>query len=135
MTNDLLMAAFEDATLSEVELNHTNHVRLGWLYIRRDGLLGALEAFPAALRRYAAAHGKAGLYHETITWAYLILIHERLAHHRDDRWSVFADANRDLFDRSPSILDRYYDREFLASPMARTTFVLPRIKADRESRD
>ena len=123
----MLMEAFEDSTLPEAELNHANHVRLGWLYVRRDGLLGALQAFPAALRRYAAAHGKATLYHETITWAYLMLIHERLTYHQDDPWASFAEANRDLFDRSPSILDRYYDRELLASPLARTSFLLPRI--------
>jgi len=129
MTDDLLILAFEDATLPEAELNHGNHVRLGWLYVRRDGLLGALAAFPAALRRYAAAHGKPGLYHETITWAYLILIHERIALRPDGGWTSFADENRDLFTWSPSILDRYYDREILFSPLARGTFVLPRIAA------
>ena len=58
-----------------------------------------------------------------------------MAYHEEDRWSVFADANGDLFDRTPSILDRYYDRELLASPLVRATFVLPRIKGDLESRD
>jgi hypothetical protein len=126
MDDDLLLAAFEDATLSEAALNHGNHVRLGWLYVGRYGLPVALERFSAALRRYAAAHGKAGLYHATITWAYLILIHERMALSPEGPWSDFADANPDLLTWSPSILDRYYDRELLASPLARATFILPR---------
>jgi hypothetical protein len=126
MTNEDLIAAFEDASLSDAELSHRNHVRLGWIYVRRDGLLLALATFPAALRRYAAAHGQATLYHETITWAYLILIHERLALNPHGSWCEFAEANGDLLDRAPSILERYYDPEVLASPLARATFVLPR---------
>jgi hypothetical protein len=132
MTDAQLIASFEDATLSESDLDHSNHVRLGWLYIRRDGLLGALAAFPAALRRYAIAHGKAALYHETITWPYLILIHERLAGHLNEGWLPFTESNRDLFDRSPPILDRYYDKEILSSALARTTFLLPRLPGDRQ---
>src|ERR671924_257817 len=32
-----------------------------------------------ALRRFAAHHGKHGLYHETVTAAFLALIHQRMA--------------------------------------------------------
>jgi hypothetical protein len=64
-----------------------------------------------------------------------MLIHERLARYQEDRWTAFSEANRDLFDWAPSILDCYYDRELLESPLARTTFVLPRISSDHGRRD
>ena len=62
-----------------------------------------------ALRRFAVAQGKPGLYHETITTAYLLLINERLdGAGRDLPWDAFADRNPDLLSWKPSVLDRYY---------------------------
>ena len=45
----------------------------------------ALARFSKVLRRYAASLGKADRYHETITWAYLLLLNERIRRgpHRD----------------------------------------------------
>ena len=45
---------------------------------RFPGLEG-IRRFSEGLERFAAASGKPGLYHETITWAFLLLIGERLA--------------------------------------------------------
>ena len=47
--------------------------------------LDALARFTAGLQRFATFHGHPGLYHETITWAYLFLIHERMADSRARR--------------------------------------------------
>ena len=82
--------------------------------------------FSNALRAFATAQGKPGLYHETITTAYVLLINERL----DDRarelsWNDFAALNPDLFAWKPSILDRYYRPDTLKSDKARRTFVMP----------
>jgi hypothetical protein len=44
---------------------------------------------------------------------------------RDGSWESFAAANPDLFSWGPSILDRYYTPETLASDAARATFVTP----------
>ena len=40
---------------------------------------GALGEFSTAIKRFADAKGATGLYHETITWAFLLLIAERQA--------------------------------------------------------
>ena len=40
-------------------------------------------------------------------------------------WGEFARRNADLLVWSPSILDRYYEPETLASDRARRVFVLP----------
>jgi hypothetical protein len=54
------------------------------------------------------------------------LINERLdGRPRDDTWTDFADANGDLLTWRPSVLDRYYEPETLASERARRTFVFP----------
>jgi hypothetical protein len=116
-----LVAGFAGATLSE--FHHRDHVRLAWLYLRREPLLPALHAFVRDLRRFAAAKGKPGLYHETITWGYVFLIRERMR--EDEDFDGFAVRNPDLVQRSPGVLDRYYRPETLASERARSAFLLP----------
>jgi hypothetical protein len=120
-----LLDGFERATLSADQFGHAEHVRTAWLFVRRDGLPQALASFPTALRRFAQAHGAPKLYHVTITWAYLLLIHARQQAGRSDNWDDFAAANNDLLSWKPSVLDDYYRPETLWSEFARHTFVMP----------
>ena len=117
--------AFENGTLPEGSFRHREHVRLAWFYLRRLPPSAALARFSDGLRRFAASLGKSGLYHETITWAYLLLIRERMERGQQGSWSDFARANPDLLAWKPSILDRYYREETLRSEIARRVFVLP----------
>ena len=117
--------SFEDGTLPGSAFHHRDHVRLAWLYLERYPALEALTRFAEGLKRFAAAQGHAGLYHETITWAYLFLIHERKAAAGTETWEEFAARNPDLLGWNPSVLDRYYDRETLFSDRARQVFLMP----------
>jgi hypothetical protein len=120
------VAAFEACAIASSDFHHGDHVRLAWIYLREHSLIQAIECFTTALQRFAAHHGVAGLYHETITWAYVVLIHERMQREGAPAdWESFRAANRDLFDRKPSILDRYYAPGTLMTNFARRTFVLP----------
>jgi len=125
MDDPAFLDAFEACRLDE--FHHRDHVRVAWIYLRSYPLLTAIEKFAAGLRRFAAAHGKPEMYHETITWAYLLLIHERLARTPGGAgtWEEFAASNPDLVAWSPSILERYYSKETLASELARRVFLLP----------
>lgn len=125
MTDAEFLGSFEDCTLPNTSFHHRDHVRLGWLYLRRYPALEALARFTEGIKRFAAANGKPGLYHETITWAYLLLIHERMARSEDGTWEEFAQRNPDLLVWNPSVLDRYYEKETLGSELARRVFVLP----------
>jgi hypothetical protein len=126
--NDLeFVTAFEACTIGNADFHHEDHIRLAWIYLREDSLLGAIGRFTASLKRFAAHHGVPGLYHETITWAFLLLIHERATGMENGHTSfeAFRAANPELFTWKPSILDRYYRPETLASPRARAVFVMP----------
>lgn len=128
MTQDerTLIESFEDHSLTPANLDHETHVRLGWLYLRRDPLLTAIDRFRRALQGYVAAHGQADRYHETITWAYLVLIHERMARHGSAQtWADFATHNPDLLGHGKSVLAPYYLPDTLASELARRVFVFP----------
>ncbi len=133
MTCEELIAALEECRLSAAEFDHRAHVQAGFGYLQRLGFAGALAAMAEALRRFAAHHGKHGLYHETITAAFLALIHERMAEDlvemggdftRKLDWEEFAARHTDLFTRD--LIGRYYSKETLRSGVARKCFVLPK---------
>jgi hypothetical protein len=134
--DDELLEKFEDTSLPITSFRHEEHVRVAYLYLRRYPLLDVLARFPANLKKFAAHHGQASLYHQTITWAHLFLIHERLvADHggASTTWEQFKQLNSDLLDRKDSILAKYYRKETLASPAAREHFVMPDRLASNES--
>jgi len=131
MTDAEFVSSFEDRTLPAAAFHHRDHVRLAWIYLRRHSPLEALARFAEGLKRFAAFNGHPGLYHETITWAYLFLIHERMAGGAEGgTWEEFAARNPDLLAWKPSVLDRYYDPETLGSERARRLFVLPSPRAE-----
>jgi hypothetical protein len=125
MTDLELMEQFEDGTLPIEAFHHEDHVRVAFLYLAKYRVLDAVERFSSALVRFAARNGKTGLYHETITWAYM-LIRERIARaRREQTWTEFRASNWDLLDVQNPILKKYYREETLASDLARNAFVLP----------
>jgi len=137
MTCDDLIRQLEDCTLPLPAFDHRAHVQAAFTYLQRHGYAGALAAMAIALRRFAAHHGKHGLYHETVTAAFLALIHQRMAEDLSDMgeaialagaqaldWKRFAAAHPDLF--ASDLLARYYSKDTLRSELARLCFVLPK---------
>ena len=119
------VAGFRDGTLGTDQFHHRDHVRMAWLYVREFGLEAAVTRFTADLRAFAAAKGAPGLYHATITVAYLTLVAERLRGAEDGPWEAFAAVNADLLRWKPSVLDDFYTAERLWSDDARAQFLLP----------
>jgi hypothetical protein len=126
VTNEQTIELFEQSIAPGGTFHHADHVRVAFVYLMQYPFLEAVEKFSAALRRFAAAQGKPGLYHETITWAYLLLIRERVARARQRiSWEEFAAENPDLLIWKDGILQRSYRQETLDSDLARGVFVFP----------
>ena len=120
------VAGVENCTIGARDFRHADHVRLAWICLRNYPLLEAIARFVSTLRRFAAHHGMPEKYHETVTWAYLLLIHERMRRGGEPQeWERFRAENDDLFTRNPSILERYYAPATLESDIACKSFVLP----------
>ncbi|MGH9547684.1 MAG: hypothetical protein ACRD23_20930 [Terriglobales bacterium] len=129
MTDQELMQQFGDGTLPSEHFHHREHVRTAFLYLNQYPVLEALQEFSKSLRRFAAAQGKPKLYHQTITWAYIFLIQERMAQAgKKQSWDEFASNNPDLLAWRDGILTRYYRAETLTSDLARAVFVLPDLR-------
>jgi hypothetical protein len=135
LSDDELVAAFEDATLESDLFRHADHVRLAWIYLRRMPLLDAIGVYRNGLRRFAAANGAPERYHETITWAFMVLVNERLHGCADDvAWPEFAAANGDLLRWRGGAFFDSYEADVLGSETARRIFVLPRPGRRRDAR-
>lgn len=121
-----LVARFEAATLPASDYHHREHVRIAFAMLHHSDLPEAALRFRRALRHYAAAINAAARYHETLTWAYLVLIAGHLADARYPDSLAFIAAHPALLDHHNGALARHYDvAAITASPLARRVFVLP----------
>lgn len=124
MTDEEFVRAFEDGTLPKEEFTHRAHLRLAWTCLRRDGFaLGGVRVI-AGIQAFARRHGAAGLYHETVTRAWLALVAAADSGEAAS-FDAFLEASPHLLARP---LDRHYSPQTLASEEARARFVAP----DRE---
>ncbi len=126
MSDDEFLAGFEKCTISGADFHHAEHVRMAFLYLSRYPVLEAMERCSAGLTRFAAANGKPERYNETITWALLLLIRERMARGGVAlSWEEFAGGNADFLSWENNILKKYYREETLSSELAKGCFLFP----------
>jgi hypothetical protein len=104
------------------EFTHRAHLRFAFLLLRRLPFLEACITMRDTLKTFGTRAGKPGLYHETITIAFMSVVAERLAAGDEVDCDAFLAANPDLSDRR--LLRRYYPPDLLASARARSRFIL-----------
>lgn len=127
LDDDELVGRFESLAIAPADFRHREHVRLACAMLRGTDFGDAAVRFRAALRRFAAAAGVPGRYHETLTWAYLAVIAQRMAEDPSAATSLdFVARHPDLLDHRTGAVARHYDiAAITACPLARAVFVLP----------
>ncbi len=126
LSGDALFEAFHGGTLSPEGFDHHQHVRLAWVCLRRRPLPRVLAGFRDGLERLAAHAGQPGLYHQTITWTYLLLVAEALERSGPEAdWEDFTAIHPTLLAPPKELLGTYYRPETLDSELARHCFVFP----------
>ncbi|MDJ0842514.1 MAG: hypothetical protein QNK37_38805 [Acidobacteriota bacterium] len=118
-----LLAAFENLTLEPALFNHEKHVETAWLYVAGRPLPEAMAAYRDGLKRFSAHAGVPGKYHETITFALLMLVDQRYREGQD--WDAFRRENLDLLTDWRTLLHRWYRPETLDSDLAGARYLLP----------
>jgi hypothetical protein len=128
VTDAELVTRFEALALNPAELSHREHVRLAFTVLAQErDLAAAAVRFRRMLRRFTDAHSSVK-YHETITWAYLAIVAERMYGRGYASSHELLAEHADLLDHERGALARHYDvPDITASPVAKATFVLPRI--------
>jgi len=131
MTDEELLACFENCTLDFGEWNHRAHVRVAYSYLARHPFEVALDRIREGIKAYNASQGveegPTSGYNETTTVAFAHLI---AATHRaygevmpTSTGDEFCDTHPQLM--SPKILRLYYSPAQRMSRDAKTTFVPP----------
>jgi hypothetical protein len=124
MTDETFLRRFEAASLPS--LHHRDHVRVVFAYARRGGVEHAVTRAREGLRRFAAAHGEPGRYHDTLTVAWARVVgHHAVA--TGDEFDAFLAAHPRLLERD--LLSAHYSRARLFSATARAGFVEPDLLA------
>jgi hypothetical protein len=125
MTDEVFLGRFEAASLES--FGHRDHLRVAFAYARRGGVEHAVARAREGLRRFTAAHGQPGRYHETLTTAWARVVgHDAMGASEDD-FEAFLAAYPRLLERD--LLSAHYSRERLFSEAARAAFVEPDLLA------
>jgi hypothetical protein len=124
MIDDPVVRAFESAVLPEGGFGHRQHLYVAHCYLRELPLEEALARYVRHLRRLAAALGAPDKYHATMTWAYLVTLHDAMADAPGASFDELVAARPELLGKD--LLLGHYDPSELAAPRARSHFVLPR---------
>jgi hypothetical protein len=117
--DDEFLEAFHSCCLRTSEFRHADHLRLAWLHLEREPFDTALDRVRSGIQAFAKHHNLGGLYHETITTAWVHL----LATHEERSFDEFLAANESRL--SSSLLHRFWSPEKLASGEARNSWVPP----------
>ena len=119
-------AAFEAGKIANQDFHHRDHLRLAWIQIRRLGVERASDTVAGAIRRFAAHHGHAGRYHETMTRFWVRVVAMGIGRHPTLPFD-------DLLAAEPHLLDKtlpfnHWSRERMASDEARRRWMEPDIR-------
>ncbi|HEY1773767.1 MAG TPA: hypothetical protein VGH91_11325 [Gammaproteobacteria bacterium] len=121
-----LVERFTALTYPKQDFHHPQHLELAWTLLADRPLLEAMQEFRRLLQAFAEKHQAQGLYNETITCFYLLLIRERMdGLDPDHDWQAFHVANPDLFSSPKAFLERWYPQGAAFQSDARQNFRLP----------
>jgi hypothetical protein len=116
-----LLRAFCEGRIDNAEFHHAQHVQVGFEMLKRHGFVEAATAFARGLRTIAGQAGRAQLYNETVTVAFLSMIAEAM-----QRCATFEELQRQAPElMRKDIIKTWYSPQRLSDPAARTVFLLP----------
>jgi hypothetical protein len=115
MDDDAFLRAFETGTLPNAAFHHRDHLRLAWLYLRRDGPELGAEHIVDGIRHFAASHAAADRFHLTLTRFWIRLVqHLMEAFPSIERFEDLLAAFPPAADKA--IVYRHYSPAQLSSP-------------------
>jgi hypothetical protein len=99
---------------------------MAWLFVTECGPGEAIEKAAAGIRNLAQHNGRPGLYHDTLTRAWVYVIAAGVAHSPSSTFTEFLDRSPQLLDKR--LLLKHYSPDLLASPRARAGWVAPGVR-------
>jgi hypothetical protein len=120
------LAAFEARKIANQDFHHRDHLRLAWIQIRRLGLDRAAQAVAGAIRNFAAHHGHADRYHETMTLFWVRVVGMGITRHPTLSFDDLLAAEPHLLDKN--LPYRHWSRDRMGSDEARRQWIEPDLR-------
>jgi hypothetical protein len=120
-----LLEKFEALNLSPDELNHSNHLRIAWLYLNKYSLKEAIDKTGTGTKEFAESLGDTEKYHQTITEATVRIMDKRMSNLQAASFEEFLQDNKDLVQDLKSVMHFHYNEEVLESTDAKLNFIQP----------
>src|SRR5713226_9575935 len=98
--DEQFLAAFEAGQIANQGFHHRDHLRLAWIQVRRLGLERASESVAAAIRQFAAHHGNADRYHDTMTRFWVRVVGMGISRHPTLPFDDLLAAEPHLLDKN-----------------------------------
>ncbi len=119
LSDEAFLQALRSRTLPAASFRHGDHLRFAWILLHRYPFQVALLQVRDGIKGFAAHLGADGLFHETMTRAWVSL----LATHKEESFEEFFEQNQTRL--SARLLHRFWKPETLASERARASWVPP----------
>ena len=128
MDDETFLKQFESTVWPKAEWHHRQHIKVAYLYLRRYPLATAAVKISENIKAYNRAHGVAESltsgFHETMTQAWLRLVHFTLCEYGPaENADAFFEQNPQLSEKK--VLRFFYTKERFMSPEAKATFLEP----------
>jgi hypothetical protein len=130
--DETFLTQFEAGTWPLESMHHREHVRLAYLYLCRYPFDAATANIRASIKAFNAAHNvPEGLdrgYHETMTQAWMYLVHCTLEEFgRAESSDAFVDKHTQLLSKRALLF--FYSKDHIMSADAKQRFVEPDLSA------
>jgi hypothetical protein len=117
------LTAFEAGKIANHDFHHRDHLRLAWIQIRRLGVHRASDAVTAAIRQFAAHHGHADRYNDTMTRFWLHVVSFGIRRHPNLTFDELLAAEPHLLDKTLPF--KHWSRERLTGEEAKRRWMDP----------
>jgi hypothetical protein len=124
LPDDEFLRAFFTAELANSDFHHRDHLRLAWLSVRRHDPVEAENTIAEGIQHFAAVHGHAARYHDTMTRFWVRLVGHAVSNRPEiEDFDTFLAAYPMLLD--PGLPFRHWRREAMFTPEARAHWCKP----------
>jgi hypothetical protein len=124
--DEQFLATFEAGKIANQDFHHRDHLRLAWIQIRRLGPEGAAQAVAGAIRNFAAHHGHADRYHETMTLFWVRVVGMGINRHPGLAFDDLLAAEPHLLEKNLPF--RHWSRERMGSDEAKRQWTEPDVR-------
>lgn len=119
LSEDEFLRAVGSCELPLSSFRHGDHLRLAWLRLHRTTVAQAIDEVQRDILRFAAHHGAAHIFHQTVTTAWVRL----LASHNEASFDRFLTDNEQRL--SSNLLQEFWSPAALQSEAARHGWLPP----------